>query len=234
VLPTTWLQRMASRAPAIVQRMARHAPPIVQRLASAALSRLEQRWPTLATLLGRTPYVEPVTGAGHVDASPPTDGRPTAELIAALRDPTAEVAIQAVAALRLHPGEATVTALLGVLTNRDGYFSMAARAAAVQALGSLLPHGALSPLYAAVADVDAGVSLAAIAAIVERSEDGCAEALLTLLEDRRGYYLPPTRQAAARGLDRIRGADPSRVRALLANESDSVVHEALASVALPS
>jgi hypothetical protein len=58
--------------------------------------------------------------------------------------------------------------------------------------------------------------------------------LLALLEDGRGFYLPPTRRAAARGLDRIRRADPTRVQALLAHESDALVRDALTAIRLPS
>jgi hypothetical protein len=237
VLPTTWLQRMALRAPGIVQTLQTlRAPRLVQRLAGATLNRLERRWPTLARLLGRTPHVEPARRVrveqGHAEF--PMDGRTTAELIAALRDPAAEAAVQAAEALRDHPGEATVAALREVLTNGSGYFNGATRAAAVRTLGTLLPSGALSPLYSAVRDVDGSVSLSAIAAIVDRAEDGCAEALLTVLEDASGFFLPPTRRAAARGLDRIRSADPARVQALLARESDALVRDALAPIGPPS
>jgi hypothetical protein len=137
-------------------------------------------------------------------------------------------------ALRSRPGPATVEALREVLANREGYFNGATRAAAVLALGALLPAGELSAVYGAVADVDASVSLSAIAAIVDRADEGCAEALLKLLEDGSGFYLPPTRWAAARGLDRIRRADPARVKALLDRESDAAVRAALAPMSMPS
>jgi hypothetical protein len=240
VLPTTWLQRMALQAPRIVQAL--RAPHVVQRLAGVTLRRLERRWPTLARLLGRLPYVqhvergqpvEHVTRTEHI-AGPPPDPRTTAVLIAALRNPSAEVAIDAAEALRSRPGPATVEALREVLANREGYFNGATRAAAVLALGALLPAGELSAVYGAVADVDASVSLSAIAAIVDRADEGCAEALLKLLEDGSGFYLPPTRWAAARGLDRIRRADPARVKALLDRESDAAVRAALAPMSMPS
>jgi HEAT repeat protein len=207
---------------------------MVQRLAGATLNRLEQRWPTLARLLGRIPYVEHISRVEHVRAAAPVDTRTAVQLIAALRDPSAETAVDAAEALSLHPGEATIAALRDVLFNREGYFNGATRAAAVRTLGVVLPPGGLSPVFSAVADVDANVSLAAIAAIVDRSEDGCAESLLILLEDNTGFYLPPTRRAAARGLDRLRRADPARVQALLARESDSLVRDALAPISVPS
>jgi HEAT repeat protein len=213
----------------------------VQRLTDAALGRIERRWPTLARLLGRTPHVEVTRSPERTAvpappdvAAPPADARTTQALIGSLRDTSAEVAVDAAETLGARPGEETIAALREVLANREGYFSGVTRAAAARSLGAILPPGGLSPLYTAVTDVDAEVSLAAIAALVERAEDGCADALLTLLEDANGFYLPPTRRAAARGLDRIRGADPARVKTLVEREADSVVREALSPIALPS
>ena len=233
------------RAPKAVQRLAdatlsRFEPKIVQRFAEATLSQLERRWPTLARLLGRMPHREPVTQTEyvrrveHAETPSADDGRKAAALITALRDPSAEVAVDAAEALQQYPGEATLAALREVVTNGQGYFNSATRAVAVRSLGVLLPAGALAPVFSAMRDVDAGVSLAAIASIADRAEDGCTEALLALLEDGSGFFLPPTRRAAARGLDRIRGADPARVRALLERESDSMVRDALAPIGLPS
>jgi HEAT repeat protein len=227
---------MALQAPRIVQAL--RAPHVVQRLAGATLSRLERRWPTLARLLGRIPYVERVERVEHVTrverVEMALDPRTTAALIAALRDPSAEVAVDAAEMLRSRPGPATVEALREVLANREGYFNGATRAAAVLTLGALSPAGDLAAVYGALADVDATVSLSAIAAIVDRADDGCAEALLKLLEDGSGFYLPPTRRAAARGLDRIRSADPTRVKALLDRESDAAVRDALTPMSMPS
>jgi hypothetical protein len=241
------LQRAALRAPRILQSL--RAPRAVQRLADATLGRLERRWPTLARLLGRTPHVEATMSPERPAARPSDDvaqapgdftGRPlddvrtTQALIGSLRDTSAEVAVDAAETLGARPGDETIEALREVLVNREGYFSGVTRAAAARSLGAILPPGGLSPLYTAVADVDAEVSLAAIAALVERAEDGCADALITLLEDSSGFYLPPTRRAAARGLDRIRGADPARVKTLVDREADSVVRDALSPIALPS
>ncbi len=102
-----------------------------------------------------------------------------------------------------------------VLENREGYFSSETRASSVRALGTLLPadHGA--PIAAAVADLDALVSLAAIAALAERDESTSAGALLGVLENRAGYYLPLTRQAAARALLRLHHWDRDRLRGVL-------------------
>jgi HEAT repeat protein len=160
-----------------------------------------------------------------------TDAEATAALVAALRDTSSEVAAQAAEALAYHRGDLATSALRGVLENRDGYFNAVTRASAVRALGTLLPVDQGTPIAAAVRDVDAIVSLAAIAALAERDESLSAGALMGVLEDRAGYYLPLTRQAAARALLRLRHYDRDRLRGLLASEYDATVREALSSLA---
>ena len=159
------------------------------------------------------------------------DRETTAALVAALRDPSSEVAVQAAEALARHGGEVAVGALRGVVQNIDGYVRAETRAAAVRALGALLPPGEGTPIAAAASDSDATVSLAAIAALSGRDEASSSHALLAVLEDRAGYYLPLTRQAAARALAHLGRRDGSRVRALLETEADTVVRDALAALA---
>jgi hypothetical protein len=160
------------------------------------------------------------------------DRETTVALVIALRDPMAEVAVEAALALRFHPAEFAAPALRHVLENRDRYFSPTTRAAAVRTLGALLPAGQAAPVAAAVADVDASVSLAAVAALAERDEPDGAEVLLALLEDASGFYVPLTRQAAARALSQMGYDDEGRIDALLGREADSTVREALSSVRL--
>lgn len=155
----------------------------------------------------------------------------TAGLVAALRDRSAEVASQAADSLARHGGAVAIAALREVVENREAFFSAGARAAAVRALGTLLPAGEGTPLTTAVADVDALVSLAAIAALAERDETTSCGALMSLLEDRRGYYLPLTRLAAARALLRLHSYDRYCLRGLLETEADTTVREALSTLA---
>jgi HEAT repeat protein len=156
------------------------------------------------------------------------DPETTAALVAALRDPSSEVAAQAAEALAHHRGDVATSALRGVLENREGYFSPEARASAVRALGALLPAGDAGPIVGALGDVDALVSLAAVATLAERDEIASAGALMGVLEDRRGFYLPLTRHAAARALGRLHQYDRDRLHGVLAVEYDDVVREALA------
>jgi HEAT repeat protein len=209
-------------------------PGAAQRLVLLAVHRIARRWPNLARLLGIA--AEPTPGSARPDGAPAPgsisrpDAASTTALIAALRDPRAEVAVEAAEELQRHPPERAVSALCDVLHNRDGYFSSSTRAAAVRALGVLLPMGNGDTFAAAAADLDASVSLAAIAALVDRNEGTSVDVLLRVLEDPRGFYVPLTRHAAARGLALIGPRDPRRVSALLENESDSIVREALISL----
>ena len=160
-----------------------------------------------------------------------TDPEATAALIAALRDRSSEVAAQAAEALAYHQGDAAMAALRGVLENREGYFSPETRASAVRALGALLPAGEAAPIAGALGDVEAIVSLAAIAALAGRDESASAGALMGVIEDRRGFYLPLTRLAAARALGRLHHYDRDRLRGLLSAEYDDGVREALSTMA---
>jgi HEAT repeat protein len=152
----------------------------------------------------------------------------TEALVAELRDSSAEVAVKAAEALATRPAELAVPALREVVENRERYFDASTRAAAVHALTSLLPPGQGDLVAAAARDSDALVSLAAIAALVERDDADSANVLLNLLEDSSGFYIGPTRQAAARGLASLRCGDSGRVAALLQRESDPEVRQALA------
>ncbi len=159
------------------------------------------------------------------------DPETTAALVAALRDPSSEVAERAAEALAHHRGEVATSALRGVVENRDGYFSPTTRASAIRSLGTLLPVDEATPIARAVSDVEAIVSLAAIATLAERDASTSAGALMGVLEDRRGFYLPLTRQAAARALGSLHHYDRERLRGLLAIEYDDAVREALSSLA---
>jgi hypothetical protein len=152
----------------------------------------------------------------------------TLALTTALRDSSAEVAAEAADALRHHPSESAISALRSVVENADRYFSPGVRAAAIRTLSAILPKGEGAAIAAAISDVDAEVSVAAIAGVVDRNESGSAETLLTVLENPRGYYVALTRGAAARGLKGLTSPpDPIRVRALIDAEGDRDIQEIL-------
>jgi HEAT repeat protein len=148
-------------------------------------------------------------------------------LTAALRDTSAEVAVEAAEALGKHRRHGAISALRAALDNTDGYYSPMTRAASVRSLGALLPSDQAAVIATAVTDVDPLVSLAAIAALAERDEAASRNALEVVLENRAGFYLPLTRQAAARALLQLRRWDDDKYRAWLDNEADVTVREAL-------
>ncbi|MGO9835410.1 MAG: HEAT repeat domain-containing protein [Polyangiaceae bacterium] len=179
----------------------------------------------LADLRGAADYRDRVRAARALASI--VDEETTGALALALKDASVEVAVEAAEALGSHRVESAVAALRAAVDNRDGYYSPLTRAASVRALGTLLPADQAMTIAAAVADVDSTVSLAAIAALADRDEFASTHALKAVLEDRAGFYLPATRQAAARGLLRLQRLDKDTCRALLENEFDATVREVL-------
>ncbi|HEX4475712.1 MAG TPA: hypothetical protein VH142_11585 [Polyangiaceae bacterium] len=225
-------RRLRSPAERAFRAIVRRVPVRVQRLAIVAVQPLIEKWPLLSQLIGATPApAAPRKEPGPVvDTTEAPSAAVTAAHVAALRDPSAEVAVKAAEALRSHRTDEVRQALRDVLENRDGFFNTATRAAAARSLGAVLPRGVSRPLVDAVADLHAEVSLAAIAALVERDEPASQQALLGVLENRSDFYLPLTRGAAARGLLRLAPPDPVRVRKLLDREHDPDVRRALTSL----
>ena len=85
----------------------------------------------------------------------------------------------------------------------------------------------LAPIFDAVRDVDAEVSVAAIRAVAEQAPQEASSILLPLLLDRSGYYLPEVRLAATAALDEAHALTPDVAGQLLAGESDSAVRRVL-------
>ena len=233
-LAVSALHRVAGRWPALMRLVGMvprgaHTngapPPVVSNGVSDDVTRQE----TLSRLRGADDYADRARAAGALAHA--NDAEATAALVAALRDRSSEVAAQAAEALGHHRNAIATAALRGALENRDGFHSPETRAAAVRALGSLLPESEAGVLASAVADVDATVSLSAIAALADRDERTSAQALIGVLENRAGFYLPLTRQAAARALFRLQHCDAARVRGILEGEMDQTVREELQLIA---
>jgi hypothetical protein len=209
--------------------VAESPPPPRAAAEPGARPSLRKRRESLELLRSGTDFADRVKSARALGDV--VDAETTAALGCALRDASSEVAVQAAESLARHGGKAAIEALRGVLQNADGYVRTETRASAVRALGSLLPPNEAMSLATAVADPDATVSLAAIAALADRDEAASANALMGVLEDRGGFYLPVTRLAAARGLSRLHGYDGPRLRTLVDSESDPDVRGALESLA---
>ncbi len=152
-------------------------------------------------------------------------------LVHALRDTSVEVAIAAIDALARRQDRSAIEALRTVLDNRDGFFSPVTRVAALAALGRLLDDGELAPVMTCVRDVDAEVSIAAIAVVADRKRATAAEYLLPVLQDTSGYFLPLVRLAAANALTRAGALTPTLAAQLLEREEASAVRRVLERVA---
>jgi hypothetical protein len=148
-------------------------------------------------------------------------------LLRALRDPSVEVAVAAVDALGGRADGPAVDALLGVLQNTDGYFNPVTRVAAITGLARRSDLTSVEPLLAAVRDIDAEVSIAAIAVIAERFPDIAAAQLSPLLRDHSGYYLPLVRLAAANALERSGSLHAGIAAELLQQETDPALRRVL-------
>lgn len=148
-------------------------------------------------------------------------------LLRALRDPSVEVAVAAVDALIAHADESATLGLLGVLENHDGYFSPITRVAAISALAQRLQAEHFAPLFAAVRDIDAEVSIAAASVITERMPHAASEQLLEVLRDTSGFYLPIVRLAVANALEHAGILQAGVADELLPAEHDPCVRRVL-------
>jgi HEAT repeat protein len=159
---------------------------------------------------------------GHVSA----DGVVPA-LVRALRDHSVEVAVAAADALSGQRDEHAVTELLGVLENREGYYSPVTRVAAISGLARRLDVARFDPVFAALRDIDAEVSIAAVAVIAERVPGRAGKLLLPVLCDKTGYYLPLVRLAVANALERAGALHSGVVGEILPHEVDPSVRRVL-------
>jgi hypothetical protein len=152
-------------------------------------------------------------------------------LIAALQDPSAEVAAAAASALAYQEDARALNALRQALDNPDGHLNPLTRAAALSGLADRLSGAELAPVLAAVRDQDAEVSIAAIAAIAQRAPERSEAHLLPVVRNEAGYFLPLVRLAATRALERTGVLGSPLAQELLGNESDSEIRFLLQRIA---
>ena len=222
-------RRIAARWPALADLVretnavrARYRP--AQHVQSEALS-IEAIDALIAQLIAADSWRARVSAAlalAHVDG----DGVVLA-LVQALRDSSAEVAVAAVDALTHQTDPQAAAALLSVLANKEGFFNPVTRVAALAGLSRRLRLDELAPVFAAVRDIDAEVSIAAIAVISERAPVHAPEHLLPILRDPAGYFLPLVRMAAANALDRAGYLTPAVCGELLQTEGDPALRRVL-------
>jgi hypothetical protein len=152
-------------------------------------------------------------------------------LIAALEDPSAEVAAAAAGALAHQEDARALQALRTVLENPAGHLSPITRAAALSGLADRLSGAELAPVLDAVRDQDAEVSIAAIAAIAERAPERSELHLMPVVRNEAGYFLPLVRLAATKALERTGVLGSPLAQELLGNESDSEIRFVLQRIA---
>jgi hypothetical protein len=159
---------------------------------------------------------------GHVEADSVVPA-----LVRALRDPSVEVSVSVVDALASHHEPEATSALLTVLKNEEGYFSPITRVSAISALARRLSVDELGPVFTATRDIDAEVSIAAIAVIAERAPALASDKLLPILRDGNGYFLPVVRLAVANALERAGVLNETVSYELLQSEGDPAVRRVL-------
>jgi len=231
-------------------------PSPVQRLTSRGLRRLRERFPDLSAFLdGRieqsnrpvdAPPPPLSADVALADLLAQLKGRDyearvraaralanhrapeaTSALIVALQDRSVEVGVAAATALAMAAQEQGRAALLDVLTNAEGFYHPLTRAAAVRGLSVLLVGEQRAPLHRALRDLDAEVSIAAIAALSAEPGHEGQDTLIRVLENTDGFYLPISRLAAARALERLPPVEGLNYESLKAREGDALVGEAL-------
>ncbi|MDB4986161.1 MAG: hypothetical protein JWN04_1339, partial [Myxococcaceae bacterium] len=215
------LERLKKRIPELAELLDGKAPSAPKAQKSASSSSLSE----LLTLITARDY-ETRSKAAQGLANHRDDSALDA-LMAALRDRSVEVAVAAATSLSMSGSARARRALLAVLENSEGYYHALTRAAAVHGLGGVQLREDPMPLQRALRDLEAEVSIAAISALSSTWDRASASALLGVVENADGFYLPITRLAAARGLERLPLCAVSDLERVRAWEPDSSVNEVL-------
>ena len=132
------------------------------------------------------------------------DSHAASALAEALRDPTAEVACEAAAALGRLSDSSALHALIAVVLNSDGYFHSTVRTAAVESLAGLVDSRSVDALVAAIRDPIGETSLAAIDALGRMGDPRARPALQEASWNSNGFFLPQVQDAATRALTSLR------------------------------
>jgi hypothetical protein len=214
------IERLGARMPELLDLLGRAPAPAKPRQTAPSTASLE----TLLAQLGARDFRTRLKAVQALTHHPGESS--TRALIAALRDRSVEVAVDAVHVLGSTAGASAHARLRDVLDNPEGYYHPLVRAAAVHALGKLGSTDS-ARIEQALRDGDAEVSIAAIAALSLAAPARASEALAAVIENADGFFLPITRLAAARGLARLPPLPSARNTQLSGAEGHAEVREVL-------
>jgi len=175
------------------------------------------------TSVSPEPVPSPAFGGESVASiiEPPLGPDDRVSLEAALRDPSADVAIAALDALAERGALASMDAFLAILNNPAGYFASATRIHAVKIVTRVLGREAFDPLVRLIDDADAEVSGVAISSLAELG-DPRAEASLRRVLAQPNYYLLNNRLLSLEAMARL-GVAESELRGLADADPDPTV-----------
>lgn len=145
-----------------------------------------------------------------------------AATIVSLRNSNADNARDAASELGQMNDRTAVLPLIEVLANTEGYFHSVVRAAAAASLGQLQDRRALEPLLVAITDPIAEVSIESIRALAALGDSEAIDALIDVVRNRTGYFLPVARRAAIVALGQLGG---TRAQAELATVAENSFEE---------
>ena len=182
------------------------AIPVVPPVEAPAADLIEARPAALATASAETPDLP---AALSVDV---------ANLIAGLRNPSADAACEAAAALGLAGDRSAVGPLAAVVENVDGYYHSVVRAAAAASLGQLRDPAAVPALIAGLRDPMAEASAEAVRALAALGDARAIAPLVAVVRNADGFFLPVVRRAAVLALVHLGGPEAvAMLRAVAAN-----------------
>jgi len=161
-----------------------------------------------------------VTIAATTDVPPTMFHTQTSTLIAALRDPSAETAGEAAAALGANGDRSAVEPLKTVLVNADGYYQPVVRAAAAASLGQLGDPKAVPALIAGIRDEMAEASAESVRALAAIGDRAAVSPIMDVVVNSDGYYLSFVRRAAVLALAKLGGPEATSLLRTVAEDYD--------------
>jgi hypothetical protein len=159
--------------------------------------------------------------------APTTDGQ-IGILIRDLRNPDADIAREAAAALGATGSAAAVDALIEVLENADGYYHSVVRSAAASSLAALGDKRAIASLLGAVNDTMAEASAEAVRALADLGDARAVDTLVSVVQNVTGFFQPVVRLAAVHALGRfdVPQAEAERAHVAADPTEDTVIRDA--------